>query len=75
MAHGGAWTYLARMTDRTTALERAFELARSGDCDSISKVREKLLAEGYSLQQLTGPTLLKQLRTLCAAAQPRTEAE
>jgi len=62
------------MTDRTTPLERAFELARSGDCASISDVREKLMAEGYSLQQLTGPTLLKQLRVLCSASQMRTKA-
>ncbi len=75
MAHGGAWTYLTGMTDRTTTLERAFELARSGECATIIEVREQLVAEGYSLQQLTGPTLLKQLRTLCAAAQLRTEAE
>ncbi len=75
MAHRAAWTYLVCMTDRITTLERAFELARSGDCASISEVREKLVAEGYSLQQLTGPTLLKQLRTLCAAAYVPTEVE
>ena len=75
MALGVPPAYLGCMTDRITTLERAFELARSGDCASISEVREKLAAEGYSLQQLTGPTLLKQLRTLCTASYVPAEAE
>ena len=75
MARASARVYLVGMTDRITTLERAFELARSGDCASISEVREKLAAEGYSLQQLTGPTLLKQLRTLCTASYVPAEAE
>jgi hypothetical protein len=75
MANGAAWAYLTRMIDRITTLERAFELARSGDCASIGEVREKLAAEGYSLHQLTGPTLLKQLRTLCTASQMRTQTD
>lgn len=75
MASAAQAAYLGVMTDRITTLERAFELAKSGDCASISDVREKLAAEGYSLQQLTGPTLLKQLRTLCTASQQTSEAE
>ncbi|MEN3974200.1 hypothetical protein [Emcibacter sp. SYSU 3D8] len=57
------------MTDRLTALERVFELARSGSCDGIDALRKQLKAEGYADTQITGPTLLKQLRELCAAAQ------
>ena len=75
MARTSTRVYLVGMTDRITTLERAFELARSGDCASISQVREKLAAEGYSLQQLTGPTLLKQLRTLCTASYVPAEVE
>ena len=64
------------MQNRLTALERAFELARSGDCRSTDDIRKRLNAEGYSGQQVTGPTLLRQLREICAASRPEpTEAE
>jgi hypothetical protein len=49
------------MAQGVTVLERAFQLARSGLCGSVSEIRERLKAEGYSLDQLTGPTLSKQL--------------
>ncbi|MEW5683536.1 MAG: hypothetical protein AB1942_01315 [Pseudomonadota bacterium] len=58
------------MQHRLTTLERAFELARSGDCRSTDEIRKRLNSEGYSGQQVTGPTLLRQLRELCAAARP-----
>lgn len=58
------------MQHRLTALERAFELAGSGECRSTDEIRKRLNAEGYSGQQITGPTLLRQLRELCAAAKP-----
>lgn len=61
------------MHNRLTALERAFELARSGECHGTDEIRKRLNAEGYSGQQVTGPTLLRQLRELCAQA--RVEAE
>lgn len=53
------------MNFRPTALERAFTLARSGDCDGVSAIREQLRSEGYSLNQLEGPSLTRQLRALC----------
>ncbi len=53
-----------------TVLERAFDLARSGDCTSVQDVRKRLKAEGYSDAQLWGPTLTRQLRELCNAAVP-----
>jgi hypothetical protein len=49
-------------------LERAFDLARSGDYAGVSQIRAQLKAEGYPTTQLEGPTLLAQLRRLCAAA-------
>jgi hypothetical protein len=58
------------MIDRPTALERAFDLAKSGTCADVGEVRKKLKAEGYSPEQLTGPALIRQLRDLCAAAAP-----
>ncbi|MGH6955541.1 MAG: hypothetical protein ACREEW_02620 [Caulobacteraceae bacterium] len=51
-----------------TTLERAFELARSGQCGSVTDVRRMLAAEGYTMAQLDGPALLRQLRELCAAS-------
>ncbi len=53
------------MTYRMTPLERAFELARSGDCLDVSAIKSRLIAEGYSINQLVGPSLLRQLRALC----------
>ena len=57
-----------------TTLERAFDLARSGDYASVSEIRTKLKSEGYSLSQLEGPTLLRQLRELCTASKPADPA-
>ncbi|MHA6298528.1 hypothetical protein [Devosia sp. CAU 1758] len=45
-----------------TALERAFALANSGRFHSVTDIRSALKAEGYSLEQITGGALLKQLR-------------
>jgi hypothetical protein len=52
------------MQVHVTALERAFELAASGRYDSVSAVRQRLLKEGYAVEQLTGRNLLSQLNTL-----------
>ena len=56
------------MPYRKTQLERAFELARSGDCPDIGAIRQTLTKEGYGTEQLSGPTLIRQLRELCNAA-------
>lgn len=61
------------MTFRLTALERAFELAKSGEYATVSEVTKQLKAEGFSISQITGPSLSKQLRELCTAAQPKSE--
>jgi hypothetical protein len=51
-------------------LERAFELARSGAVADVNQLRGKLKAEGLEVSQLQGPSLLKQIRALIAAARP-----
>ena len=51
-----------------TALERAFQLAKSGSCVSVDDIKKRLIAEGYSTAQITGGALLKQLRALIQAA-------
>jgi hypothetical protein len=56
------------MTSRQTTLERAFTLARSGEYAGVSEIRTQLKAEGYAMQQLEGPSLMKQLRDLCLQA-------
>jgi hypothetical protein len=60
------------MTSRPTALERAFTLAKTGDYPGLSELRAQLKAEGYAIVQLEGPTLLRQLRDLCAASRKAT---
>ena len=56
------------MTTRPTTLERAFELARTGEYARVSDIRTQLKTEGYALHQLEGPTLVRQLRDLCVAS-------
>jgi hypothetical protein len=56
------------MSRHTTALERAFDLAREGKCNSVADIVRKLNAEGYSGSQVEGATLRKQLSTLIKSA-------
>jgi hypothetical protein len=62
------------MTSRPTALERAFSLARSGDYSGVSEIRAQLKAEGYSLLQMEGPSLQRQLREICIEAKRTAES-
>lgn len=59
------------MTYRVTALERAFELARSGNYPSIADIKRQLNAEGLSAAQVTGAVLVRQLRELIQQAKNR----
>jgi hypothetical protein len=52
----GTWRY----GHPENALERAFELARSGKYASVKAIREQLRREGYAQQQLMGDLLAKQ---------------
>ena len=51
-----------------TAIERAFEIARSGTCTTVEDIRKQLRAEGYDRDQIFGRELLRQLRTLITEA-------
>ncbi|HEY4031962.1 MAG TPA: hypothetical protein VGM25_16570 [Caulobacteraceae bacterium] len=62
------------MTIRPTALERAFALARTGEYPGLSELKTQLKAEGYATLQLEGPSLLRQLRTLCTESRKTSEA-
>ena len=53
---------------RKTTLERAFELARSGRCLTVTDIAHKLYEEKYDLSQLEGPILKKQLTAIIEEA-------
>jgi hypothetical protein len=63
------------MDNSITALERAFQLARSGDYTSVPDIRKRLVQERYSVSQITGGALSKQLLALIRAAQGRDRAQ
>jgi hypothetical protein len=55
-------------TIRLSELERAFELARSGDYATVDVLKNQLRHEGYHATQIQGPTLVKQLREIMKSA-------
>ena len=56
------------MEHKTTPLERAFELAKSGQFTSVSDIKKHLGQEGLSPDQVTGRMLTTQLRDLIKIA-------
>ncbi len=58
------------MTFRSTAIERAYELAESGTCRTIGDVKRQLQIEGFSniQDQLFGLSTTKALRDRCKAS-------
>jgi hypothetical protein len=56
------------MDPNTTALERAFQLAKSGRCISIEDIRQQLKSEGYPTEHITGKGLTRQLKELIRSA-------
>jgi hypothetical protein len=52
----------------TKALERAFELAKSGACTNASEIKSRLKAEGFSDSSVVGWKLSRQLKALIASA-------
>jgi hypothetical protein len=52
------------MEYRLTTLEKAFELARSGNCLTLTYLLKRLKAEGYDGMQIQGKALRKQLSEL-----------
>ena len=59
------------MDHTITAIERAFQLAKSGSYATITDIRKQLTAEGYGVGQITWGALLKQLKALIKAARSR----
>jgi hypothetical protein len=60
------------MDQHSSALERAFQLAKSGDFASVHHIKQRLAKEGYSAEQVNGPKLLAQLRQLISSARAPT---
>jgi hypothetical protein len=59
---------LSSMDMHKTALERAFDIARSGGCLGIPDLIKRLDQEGYQSHQIDGPHLKKQLASLIEEA-------
>ena len=57
------------MSHRPTTIERAYELARSGECRTLGEVKQRLSADGHDRIQehLYGATVSTALRKLCQA--------
>jgi hypothetical protein len=49
-------------------IERAFALARSGECRDMRELEQRLKREGYTsvLQHLSGPSIRRQVNELMA---------
>ena len=64
------------MAENMTTMERAFELARSGECESINALRQRLRREGYEAVHLHihGASINRQLTDLIRAAKPSDPA-
>jgi hypothetical protein len=56
------------MDHRMTALERAFQIAKSGEVSGLTEIVKALKREGYSPDQIEGPALKRQLANLIKAA-------
>ena len=56
------------MDQKMTALERAFQLARSGRVAGLTEIVTSLNREGYSSNQIEGRLLKRQLADLIKAA-------
>jgi len=57
------------MVDAGNIVQRAFELAKSGDFPTLDGIRRQLTSEGYALDvHFNGRSMKRQLRDMMAAA-------
>ena len=54
------------MTSNPNVIDRAFQIARDGQCNSVADIRERLIREGYEQvgAHLGGPTIRRELYRL-----------
>jgi hypothetical protein len=62
------------MDQKMTAMERAFQLARSGTVAGVAEIATSLNREGYHANQIEGPALKRQLADLIKAARKTSDA-
>jgi hypothetical protein len=62
------------MDQKMTALERAFQLARSGSVAGVAEIATSLSREGYYANQIEGPVLKRQLSSLIKVARKPSAA-
>jgi hypothetical protein len=53
---------------KITAIERAFQIAKSGHAPNVDQIKVALLNEGYPSGRIDGPSLSKQLTAIIAVA-------
>jgi hypothetical protein len=64
---------LSSMDQKMTAVERAFQLARSGSVAGLAEITTSLNREGYYANQIEGPVLKRQLANLIKAARKSSD--
>jgi len=65
----GIETKARKMSSNPNVIDRAFQIARDGPCNSVEDIREQLVGEGYDqvFAHLGGPTIRKDLLKLIKA--------
>jgi hypothetical protein len=61
------------MDPHKSSLERAFEMANAGKCETVATLINRLNKEGYDGNQVHGRSLAKHLSTLIADAKQKRE--
>ena len=61
------------MDHTKTALERAFELAKTGVYANFGEVRTKIKKEGYDIRQMDGFSLRKQINQIIQGAREKAD--
>lgn len=61
---GCCWLELAMAIPDNSRVERAFELARSGRCNTTEEVFRALEKEGHDARRVLGPYLMRQMRAV-----------
>lgn len=63
------------MEKRLSAIERAFELAKSGTVKTLDELKQVLNREGFLASTIEGPILHRQLRALMIEAAKPVERD
>jgi hypothetical protein len=63
------------MDQKLTAIERAFQIAKSGHAPTVEHIKQALAKEGYAQGQINGPSLSRQLRALIKAAREKDNTQ